>query len=295
MASLLASDHDEGHPLSCLYPFRASFYERLGYVTFPLPHTATFAPSALVPLLEVDLGGEIELLLIGDGYDTYRDYVSRLQQRIHGMAVFVHGDKEQVQKESRSWVALARLDGEVVGLMLYRLKGDEVTQFILQAHRFYYDTSRAKYLLLQWVARHVDQASKVELWLPPFERPETWLADLQASVESQIRAPMGRVVDVAAVDGMKTGPGHFAARVSDPLCAWNEGVWEFETVDGRLDVRPAGRADCELSIQALSALIYGTHDPADFVFREWGDPPPAVEATMRSMFPRQVPYLHEYF
>jgi predicted acetyltransferase len=295
MASLLASDHDEGQPLSCLYPFRASFYERLGYVTFPLPQNATFAPSALAPLLEVDLGGEIELLLIGDGYDTYRDYVRRLQQRIHGMAVFVHGDKEQVQKESRSWVALARADGELVGLMLYRLKGDEVTQFILQAHRFYYDTSRAKYLLLQWIARHVDQASQVELWLAAFERPETWLADMQVSVESQIRAPMGRVGDVAAIGGMKTGPGHFTARIRDPLCPWNEGVWEFETVDGRLQVGPASQADCELGIQALSALIYGTHNPADFVFREWGDPPPAVEATMRSMFPRQVPYLHEYF
>jgi hypothetical protein len=47
---------------------------------------------------------------------------------------------------------------------------------------------------------------------------------------------MGRVVDVARIGGMETGPGGFTARVSDPLCPWNEGVWRFETVDGKLQV-----------------------------------------------------------
>ncbi|MFO7743394.1 MAG: GNAT family N-acetyltransferase [Anaerolineae bacterium] len=295
IASLLAAHRDEGRPLSCLYPFRASFYERLGYVKLPLPLRVRFDPKVLLPLLKKDLGGEVELMLIGDGYDTYRSYLSRLQRRIHGMAMFVHGEKERAQRTNRSWLAVAKVDGEVVGLMLYRLEGQEVTQFTLRAHRFYYDNSRAKYLLLQWISRHVDQASEVELWLSPFERPETWLADLHVSAESFARGPMGRVVDVAGLAGMEIGPGRFTARVSDPLCPWNEAVWRFETEDGRLRVGPGNQADSELTIQAMAALIYGTHDPADFVFRNWGDPPEALRATMRTMFPPQVPYLHEMF
>jgi predicted acetyltransferase len=295
MASLLAAQRDEGQTLSCLYPFRESFYERLGYAGFPLPRRATFAPSALTPLLRKDLGGEVERVLIGDGYDTYRDYTGRLQERTHGMGVFVRGEKERMQKENRSWLALAKVDGELVGLMQYELRGEEVTQFALRARRFYYDTTQARYLLLQWIARHVDQAREVELWLPPFEQPETWLADLQVSTESQVRSPMGRVVDVAEIGGMETGPGRFSARVSDPLCSWNEKAWEFETVDGRLRVGPASESDCDLTIQALAALVYGTHDPGDFAFRGWGDPSPEVQATMRTMFPPRVPYLHEYF
>jgi hypothetical protein len=106
---------------------------------------------------------------------------------------------------------------------------------------------------------------------------------------------MGRVVDVAGIGGMETGPGCFAARVSDPLCPWNTGVWQFEAVDGRLQVDRASQADCDLSIQALAALIYGTHDPGDFVFREWGNLSPALQTIMRAMFPPLVPYLHEYF
>ncbi len=295
MSSLLAAHRDEGRPLSCLYPFRESFYERLGYVTFPLPRTAKFAPSALRPLLEVDLGGEVERVLIGDGYDTYRDYIQRLQRRTHGMAIFVHGQKEQAQKENRFWLALARVDGELVGMILYRLQGEEVTKFTLLAHRFYYDNSQAKYLLAQWIARHVDQASEVELWLPPFEQPETWLPDIRVSTESQQRAPMGRVVAVANIGGMQTGPGRFAVRVSDPLCPWNEGLWQFETVEGRLQVGPADQADCALTIQALAALIYGTHDPGDFAFQGWGHPSEELQSTLRAMFPPRVPYLHEYF
>jgi hypothetical protein len=50
-------------------------------------------------------------------------------------------------------------------------------------------------LLLDWIARHIDQADRAELWLPPYEHPETWLADMQVRIESQERAPMSRILD----------------------------------------------------------------------------------------------------
>ncbi len=295
MAELLAALREDGRPLSCLYPFRESFYEQLGYVAFPLPRTAKFAPSALSPLLKRDLGGQVELLLIGDGYDTYRAYLYKLQQRVHGMGIFDHGTRAQAQRRNNFWLALAMVGGELVGLMLYDLRGEQVGKFKLRAFRFYYDTSQARYLLLQWIARHVDQASEVEVWLPPFEHPETWLADLQVTTESQVRAPMGRVVDLANLGGMHTGPGRFSARVSDPLCPWNEGIWQFETVDGTLRICAADEADCDLTIQALAALIYGTQDPDDFAMRGWGNPTSAVQETMQRIFPPRIPHLHEQF
>jgi predicted acetyltransferase len=295
MGGLLAACREAGQVFSCLYPFRESFYERLGYVTFPLPRTAKLKTSNLAPLVKQDLGGTVERVLIGDGYDTYRDYLFELQRRVHGMGVFVFGNRAGVQKQSRAWLALARIDGELSGLLLYEIKGEEVTQLTLRAHRFYYDTSQARYLLLQWIAQHVDQASEVEIWLPPDEQPETWLSDMAVRTESQVRAPMGRVVDVAAIGGMRTGPGRFSARVSDSLCPWNEGTWQFETVDGVLQVSRAGKADCDLRIQGVTALLYGTHQPGDFRFRGWGNPSEGTQASMRSVFPAMVPYLHEYF
>lgn len=295
MADLLAANRQDGQAFSCLYPFRESFYERLGYVTFPLPAKAKLTPAALSPLLKRELGGQVDLVLIGDGYDTYRDYLHRLQRRVHGMAIFVHGQRAQAQKHNRSWLALARVEGELAGLVLYELRGEEVAHFTLRAYRFYYETSQAKYLLLQWLARHVDQASQIEIWMPPFEHPETWLADIRVATESQVRAPMGRVVDVAGIAGMYTGPGGFSARISDPICPWNEGIWRLQTVDGRLQVLPAEEADCNLTIQALAALVYGSHDPDDFAIRGWGDPAPDTRKLMGCIFPPTIPYLHEYF
>jgi predicted acetyltransferase len=295
MAQAMAADREAGRPLSTLYPFRESFYERLGFVTFPLMRKAKFEPAPLGPLLDKDLGGKVQLVLIGDGYDDYRDYLYRLQGRVHGMGVFDKGSKTQAQMDKGSWMAQARVNGELVGLMLYKLEGERPTEQALTAYRFYYDNSQARYLLLQWLARHVDQASEVEMWLPPFEQPETWLSDLKVKIETAVRAAMGRVVDLAEIGGMQTGPGGFAAEVHDPLCPWNEGLWWFETDGGVLRVSRVTKASCELTIQAVTALVYGTHDPGDFAIRGWGDPPPKIQAAMRTMFPPKVPYIHEFF
>jgi predicted acetyltransferase len=295
MVQALASDREAGRPMSTLYPFRESFYERMGFVTLPLLRKAKFAPSGLAPLLNKELGGEVEMVLIGDGFDAYRDYLYRLQRRVHGMGIFDHRSKAQAQIDNGSWLAQAKVDSELVGLILYQLKGERPTKLVLTAHRFYYDSSQAKYLLLQWLARHVDQVSEIELWLPPYEQPETWLSDLKVRIETPARAAMGRVVDLAKIGGMQVGDGRFAAKVRDPLCPWNESVWQFEADGGVLRVSRAEEAACELSIQAVTSLVYGTHDPGDFAFRGWGDPSPEVEATMRAMFPPKTPYLHELF
>ena len=284
----------DGRPVSCLYPFRESFYERLGYVTFPQPRTARFSPQALLPLLKVKLSGEVSLSSISEGYDEYRQYLHRLRSHVHGMAFFDEPDYGWAERD-RYWMALARVDGEPVGLMLYDLKGERPVEFNLRAVRFCYHTSQGRYLLLDWLARHTDQAKQVELDLPPFELPETWLADLKVVTEPLWVPGMGRVLDVSRLNGIRTAPGYFTAQLKDPLCPWNDGLWRFETNNGALQISPAKQADCDLTIQGLSALVYGTHDPADFTIRGWGDPPLQLQNTMRTMFPPLLPYLYEYY
>jgi predicted acetyltransferase len=294
MTTLLETMRAQQQTLTCLYPFRESFYQRLGYITFPQGQKVSLDPATLAPLLKTDLGGEVERMLISEGYDLYRDYLKGHRQRVHGMAYFKH-PKRAAADDDKSWLAVARVDDQPVGVMLYSLKGEEVTLFTFQATRFYYHTSQGKYLLLNWIARHVDQAKTAEIWLPSFERPETWLADLDVEVEKNSMTPMGRVLDIAEIGGMETGNGVFSARISDPTCPWNEGVWQFDGRGGSLDVSPAQQADCDLTIQALSALVYGAHEPADFPLRGWGNPSPALQTRMREIFPPKLPYIHEFF
>ena len=114
-------------------------------------------------------------------------------------------------------------------------------------------------------------------------------------VESAIRPGMNRVLDIEKLGGMSTGDGVFSAKVIDPLCPWNEGMWRFESTGGTLQVTKSSKADCELTIQGLSALIAGTRDPQDFHLRGWGNPDTGSQTAMREMLPRLIPFMHENF
>jgi predicted acetyltransferase len=294
MASLLSSDHDLGKVFSNLYPFRESFYERLGYVSFPLAKIARLNTIDLSPLLKLDPGGEIRLNLMGDNYDTYREMLATLREHRHGMAFFDYGDRSRAN-QNMFWLATALFDGKVEGLILYRILGEEPSKYKFKAYRFYYTTRRARYQLLSWIARHIDQADRLELWLPEDEYPETWLADTQVKVESAIRAGMSRVLNIGEIGGMEVGEGRLSARITDPLCPWNEGVWRFESVNGTLQVSRNSTADCELTIQGLTALVSGMPDPLDFPLRGWGNPEPSQISILRALFPPMRPFMHDQF
>jgi predicted acetyltransferase len=282
-----------GQAVACLYPFRESFYGRFGYVSFPPRRVAQFAPAGLGSLLRREFDGDLAVGLLKEGVDAYRAFLEAVQPAIHGLALrpaksFAGANRGDL------WLATAVADGRTVGALTYK-----ITEYLgeLHASDFLYADSRGKYLLLQWLARHVDQVRRIRLPLRPDDWLETWVEDLEVEITSSFaltgyNEPMGRVVVVEGLAGLATGPGRFAARIVDEHCPWNEGAYAFETVDGHLAVSRANATDCTLSIRGLAALVYGGHDPADFALRGWGEPGPATQATMRIMFPHALPFLH---
>lgn len=94
---------------------------------------------------------------------------------------------------------------------------------------------------------------------------------------------------------MSVGKGTFSVKIIDPLCPWNEDVWQFESIDGSLQVTKVTQSDCELTIQDLSALIAGTRDSQDFPILGLGNPNSDLQAEMRGIFPAARPYMHENF
>ncbi len=293
---LLSDIREEGFAFSCLYPFRESFYERLGYIPFPRPRFVHFTPNALEPLLKKDLGGQVECCLNTDRgkWEDYFTFCRKLQAGMHGMTVFDHVTPIFKDYNER-WLALAKVNGETVGAVVYSFEGETISQFSLRAVNFYYTTPQGRFLLLEWLARHLNQASQIELWLAPNDYPDTWFTDLDYTNGIMTKPPMGRVLDVASIAGMQTGSGRFTARITDSYCPWNEGMWTFESCGDGLTVQPGSHPDCDLTIQGLSALVYGVNDPAELAFRGWGEPSTGVQEVMREMFPRKVPYIHERF
>src|SRR4030042_3632706 len=117
MASLLSAERDSGKVFSNLYPFRESFYERLGYVSFPLTKIARFSPLSLSPLLKINFGGEIKLEYIGEAYDCYRDYLAQMRTHTHGMAGFDFGDQARAN-QNLLWLPPGVFLGEGGGVAL---------------------------------------------------------------------------------------------------------------------------------------------------------------------------------
>lgn len=293
MQELLAADHEAGKPVSMLYAFRESWYEKLGYVLWPQPRTAIIQASALKPLARLPVEGELEWLKMSEGYAAYLGYLETRQRVMHGMALTDSRDKYFADKD-RWWIVLARVGGEIVGAMTYKLKGSDDDIWELIVSRFTTSSVQGRALLLKFLASHFDQVRTVKITLPPFEQPETWHSDLMVELEAA-ESPLGRVINVSALNDQAVGPGRFVAHITDPLCPWNEHTFKFASVDGQLDVAHSDGPECTLSIQAVSALVYGVRDPAEFAIHGWGDPPPEVQQTMRTMFPKQMPWLHKEF
>lgn len=294
LSELLKAERLAGRPLTCLYPFRESFYARLGYVSFPLGVKAHFNINGFLPLVKQGWGENIELVEYLSAPERYSKFIDAFLQHTHGMAKFVTETKPNPEKH-KYWLAFARSNDKVDGMILYSLDGTSPTKYTFNINNFYYRTVAARTELLGWIGRHIDQANQVVIRLPVYERPNTWCTDIDLQIEANWIAPMARILDIAKLNGIPTGPGKFKAKVTDPVCPWNEGVWKFESLDGKLSVTPDHSPDCHLEIQGLTALLYGTNPVKDFSFLGWGDPTEELEQEMESMFPLASPHIHSFF
>lgn len=281
---------EDGVAVSCLYPFQEAFYQRLGYITFPQTKRITFPPEKLRATLKLNLPGKVELLSMRDGYRVYQSYLKKLQKRTHGMATW-DIPQDEALKDRTTWLAVAKQNDDVVGILQYRLSG-KMMQQDMTAYDFFFSNALGKYLLLNWIARHIDQAASVILPLKPDQFGETLFTDLQPDIERFFVAPMGRVIDIRALENLPVGEGHIKVEITDADCDWNNGTWQLTSNNGSLTIVPAEGPDSHLTIQGLSALVYGVQDPEEFAYQGWGDPNEEQQSTLRSMFPPAIPFIH---
>lgn len=278
-------------PVSTLYPFRESFYERLGYALFNHIKAVKFKASDMKPLLDKDFSGTVEFANNKDVWDIGRAFIKQYQANTHGVSLFADTELDYLYGKDDYWLAIARDNsGTVIGTMQYKIIAFKGT---FEIRHFLIANSQARYLLLQFIAKHIDQVTDVHFkQLPAQEFPENWFSDLSTKGDPDIwLTPMGRVIDVIKLSGMTVGNGKITIQVDDEFCAWNNGVFTFEAQAGKLHVSEGNSPDCRLSIQAVSALVYGTHDPHDFQWRGWGNPSQENIAVLLTLFPRESPYL----
>jgi len=294
---------DHNMPVSTLFPFKESFYTKLGYVSLPLPRLAVFQPKALSHLIKKDFGGKIVRKELNESsLEEFYTFVSEIQKITHGFAIGFGSKRLRFAWFDHYWVAYADVDGKHVGVIVYSLGGLFKR---LKVRLFSYLTSQAKYILLSWLALHTDQASEVAIPLRSDEHIESWFDDANIDLEKpptpSNTGGMGRVMIVSELNGMilskATSGKCFIAKISDPLCEWNNNCYSFTSLDGVLQVAivKEDTVPFNLSIQGLSALIYFGIDPGDLEYRDWGNPSKEEQVLLREMFPPAYPILFENF
>jgi GNAT superfamily N-acetyltransferase len=287
---------DQGHWLATLYPFHPSFYEKFGYVGLPLSRRAVFAPEGLASLRGVRLPGEVSWQSIRDGFEVYRAFHRDLLSRRHGFMYTPDYRAARMREAADRWLAVATAGGEVVGLLTYRIDG---YGGCLRADELLYTSPLGRALLLQFLAQHAYQVSRVEMVIAPDEFPETWTTSLVVRTEAESSFPlspplMARLLSMDAVRGVRCGRGRVEIEVvDDRLLA---GRYLLDGGDGTIDVTAgpaAGRGDRDtatLTVAGLSGLAYGVLDPVDVVARGLGEVPEGAAAELRTLLPRRVPH-----
>ncbi len=283
---------------STLYPFKESFYEKMGYISFPQIRTAEFTPTSLEPLLSMNISGTVKRMQINEGYEIYRTFLHEMRKNLHGMGVKMEAELKRIKDEAQYWLAVAKDNEEVLGILTYKITGFWKE---IKVRDFYYKNSQGKYLLLKWLASHSDQIKEVHLPIRPDEFPETWVYDTLWGTKGKIKSrdwvpcPMGRVTIVDSLNGLNVGSGKISIKIEDEYCSWNNGNFLFESKDGILHVEETDNYDCELTIQGFSAIIYGCYNLDDFQFRGWGVLSEDTKAKIKQLFPVAYPYLHVDF
>jgi predicted acetyltransferase len=296
LVKAFAALRDQGIPVSTLYPFRDSFYERLGYAEFPKTRFTTLDPAHLAPLVRSTLPGEVDQREIGEAFDDWWTFLETIQPMRHGFAMFNRRRGEEWRDENQDWVALVREDGHVTGAMTFKITGYGKE---LVADSFHTTTAAARYQLLAWIGRHVDQVKEAVLELAPDAYPELWFRDLVAQSSTVYKdswpGPMARVIDIVGITGIGAGDATASITLVDDQCPWNNGDWTLTGEGGGLTVTPGGTPGGHLTIQGLSGLVWTGMDPATFAYRGWGDPDAGTQAALQTLFPPAVPELYEKF
>lgn len=275
VATALEAARGRGDILSSLYPFRASFYGRLGYGLCGDSHQYHISPQAL-PMSEARAA--VEILSGGDDLLEVIELYERWARRQTG----------QVKRSERVWESLVSSDDRL--LVGYRGTDGRLSGYALSsyptslpsAERYLsieehaWTTPDARRGLYGWMASMGDQWRAIALRALPEHRLEDWLREPRLGGESVphwglwfpsavlLRGPMFRILDLAEAWGRRGVEPEaeltLRLEVQDEQLPENAGTWRLRFEAGRVAVeRGDGAADIglRLDIQAAGRLMMG--------------------------------------
>jgi len=269
-----------GDVVSALYPFRPSFYHRLGWALVGELHSYRFAPENLADAGDPDvhLARPADLRHI---YDCY----ARTAIRSNGMIRRDPPRWDHLTGSADTHLYVARGAGSVAGYMVVRYGRSRTGERRpLWVRELVADDVATRSRLFTWISRQRDLWRRVRYDAAPDEhfahrlidprpagyRPARWLWAESATV---IRGPMLRLVDIERALVMRKAwgsiePFTFELDYTDSALAFNTGLYTVTFDGSRCTVR---RATDDMTVRnhvldggdAEADRVAGGHTPPD--------------------------------
>lgn len=267
MLKALSSMRDRGQAVSMLNPFKQSFYARFGYVSSQPELTLTTGLNRLAHWLTRDVfPGDYETVRVPaiSVRGRFCSLAERLLPLSHGRAFKTEvGENEwKGAMANREAVILTRDGQDVAGFHFSKRQGSDSESRMSVTHLYSADDAALE-ACLAFLGFHRDQIDVIDLHVGADAPIWRWFEDGDHRFDIRGGNPwMVRVVDVErAFAGMPVGypDGRLMVKVDDEQCEWNNRTFSFEASSGTLSVQAVekGKPDITLSIEQLSALLYG--------------------------------------
>lgn len=296
MQAAFSEMHEKGLAVSMLEPFKESFYARFGYVPangqlrLKAPLQSLRSPS------DANLGRDwsFERVRGVQAKSAFLEFVTEFgPSHYHGFAIRpTMSDAEWNRRNKDALIVFVKRQGKVEAVARYRIKGYMHFEQpgSLEIIEMYWRSLEAQAALFSFFAQHKDQVPDLRMRLPLETTFHCWFTDLSNFIELTTWNPwMVRVVDAEkAVAGLPAAQtGQLTFKLVDPLCKWNNGTFTLESDRRQLKVnRTQAPADTAMTIEGLSALVYGTHSVEALEQAGWVKPiTPAINAKLSQWFP----------
>jgi predicted acetyltransferase len=296
MEAAFSEMREKGLGVSMLEPFKESFYARFGYV----PANGAFRLKAPLESLrspsDANLGREwtFERIRGVQAKNAFLEFITEFApSHYHGFAIRpTMPDAEWNRRNKDTLIVFVKRQGKVEAVARYRIKGymhfDQGGS--VEVIEMHWRTLEAQDALFNFFAKHKDQVPDIRMRLPLDTTFHYWFTDLPNFIELTTWNPwMVRVVDAEqALAGLPATPsGQVTFKLADPHCKWNNGTFTLDSDRHQLRVnRTQAAPDTTMTIEGLSALVYGTHPVEALEHAGWiKATSPAISAKLSQWFP----------
>jgi predicted acetyltransferase len=258
---------DEMYAVSCLYPFKDTFYAAYGYVNANPRIYMKFNPKFLNRWKKLPEGYNIKRVTHAEGSETFKEIHAKKMAEIHG----------GVERSTKRWKEFEQGAGDVIiaynskneaeGIMKLYSKGfstgfDWSEDGKIRIAAFLSLTPNARRSLYNYLYMYSDQV--IEITMPIYTHETELYPWLQSYYLTELKTDniwQSRIIDVKkTLDGMKVHfDGEITLSVKDDLCAKNNQSYQIVSKDGKITVKALGQEKSKnnFSIEGFTALVYG--------------------------------------